>query len=143
MIVGELKISANSDVNDYAAFDLTASRNTLQVHAHFWEYVNVFEQFGARLAVFPQSLDDTVEFEIGKKLPGFSGSYLLLKAYCYDANGHVALKIIVHNNASEPEAQQVEFSIPADIASLNQLGRLLKNSMPSGSSEIVWQAQVS
>jgi hypothetical protein len=143
MIVGELKISASSYSDDYAAFDLTASRNTLQVHAHFWEYINVFEQFGARLAIFPQSLGDTVEFEVGKSLPGFSSSYLLLKAYCYDANGHVALKITVHNNALEPEAQQVEFSIPADIASLNQLGRLLKNSLPVGSSEIVWQAQIS
>jgi len=70
---------------------------------------------------FPQSPNDKVEIEIGELTAGFSRSYLLLKAYCYDANGHAALKIVTHNNASEPQAQHVEFSIPADIASLNTL----------------------
>ena len=69
---------------------------------------------------FPQSPNDKVEIEIGELTAGFSRSYLLLKAYCYDANGHAALKIVTHNNAREPQAQHVEFSILADIAPLNR-----------------------
>jgi hypothetical protein len=142
MITGELKIGINADFDDYASFDVTASRGTLAVHVHFWAQANLFEQFGAQLASFPQSQHDRVEIEIGEMLPGVS-PYLFLEAYCYDTNGHAALKIVTHNNASEPQAQRVEFSIPADVASLNALGRLLANWPTQGSLEVGWQAQIS
>jgi hypothetical protein len=143
MTVGELKIAVSTDFDDYASFDLTASRGVLHVLAHIWDYLDLFEQFGLKLATFPQNLADTVEIEIGQMQPGFSQSYLLLKAYVYDANGHAALKIVVHNNECEPQMQRVEFSIPADIASLNKLGNLLKSWLPQENSELVWQAQIS
>jgi hypothetical protein len=47
MITGELKIEANTDFDDYTAFDLTASRDALVVQVHFWDYANLFEQFGS------------------------------------------------------------------------------------------------
>lgn len=143
MIPGELRIVASTDYDDYATSDLTASRAELKVHVHFWDYLDLFEQFGSKLAAFPQNLEDTVEIEIGQLLPGFSQNYLLLRAYCYDANGHAALKIVTHNNESEPQMQRIEFSIPADIAALNRLGNLLKNWLPQENSELVWQAQIS
>jgi hypothetical protein len=143
MITGEIKIEANTYFDDCTAFDLTASRDALVVQVHFWDYANLFEQFGSQLANFPQNPTDKVEVEIGELIPGFSRSYLLLKAYCYDANGHAALKIVTHNNKTEPQTQRVEFSIPADIASLNTLGKLLRSWSPQGNAELVWQAQLS
>ena len=136
-------LSASTDDDyGYVSFDVIASRDELRVHVHFCEDIELFEHFGEKLMAFPQSPDDVVELEIGRIRSGFQG-YLLLRAYCYTPNCHAALKVVVHNNADEPQAQRVEFSIPAEVASLNKLGNLLKNWQPSVKPVIDWQSQVS
>lgn len=134
---------ASTDCDNYAAFDLRASLGALNIEVHFWDYSDLFQSFGSQLAAFPHALGEEVQIEIGKQLVGLSRSYLLLKAYCFDAQGHAALKIVTQNNEAEPQAQRVEFSIPADISSLNKLGTLLKNWSPQGNSEVIWQAHIS
>lgn len=145
MIVGELRISASTDHDGDIIFDILISRGTLQVQVdiYFWGDANCFEEFGEKLMTFPKSLEDIVELEIGQIRLGSHQSYLLLKAYCYDASGHSVLKIVTHNNEPEPETQRIEFSIPAEAVALNNLGKLLKNWQPSTTPEIKWQTQVS
>jgi hypothetical protein len=143
VLIGKLKISASTASGSDVDFDFRASLGELQVHAHFWDIAEVFKQFGEKLMDFPQSISDVVTLEIGIVHPGFYQNYLLLKAYCYDANGHSALKIITHNNKLEPQSQRIEFSILTEAAALNKLGSLLKNWQPQEVPDIVWQAQVS
>ena len=96
------------------------------------------KRIGEQLDSFPQSAVACIVFELGNV-----GSYLMLEAYCYDVQGHAALRIVMANNEEAPCGERLEFSIVAEAASLNTLGRLLMNWQTENDTEITWQAQVS
>lgn len=141
--MGELRISTSTDQDGDTTFDIVISQGTVQTHVCFWGETSLFQQFGQELTAFPKSISDGVEIEIGQIGLGSYQNYLLLRAYCYDANGHSALKIVTHNNEAEPQTQRIEFSIPAEAAALNRLGNQLKSWEPAVTPELAWKAQTS
>jgi hypothetical protein len=143
MYTGEISISARNGYERDYSFDITVKKEGFQLHAYLWEEPQAFARFGKKLAAFPRSQDDTPEFQVGIITPSDGREYLLLKAFCYDANGHAALKVVMHNKKPEPHEQIIEFSIRTDVAALNKLGKMLQNWTPETEIEVNWRAQVS
>ncbi|RYU79910.1 hypothetical protein [Hymenobacter persicinus] len=122
-------------------FDVTIRHRAIEAHMHFYGEPDAWNQFGKQLLSFPRSAVDCVTFEAGSNAQ--DQDFLILQAYCYNAGGHSALKVVVADNHNDPSRYRLEFSIPAEPASLNKLGRLLSGWQIENNSEIVWEAQVS
>ncbi|QIL75718.1 hypothetical protein [Hymenobacter sp. HDW8] len=138
---GTIRISASVDYDGDCTFDVLISKGTIETHIHFYGDVDTWKSFGKQLIDFPQDISDYVVFDA--RTTGFYIDSLLLKAYCYDAQGHAAIKILTDNNYPDPDQCRLDFAILTEVASINQLGLLLLNWQVENNSEIIWQAQIS
>lgn len=140
---GTIDFEANNVDYGYASFDVSIMAADLKGHVNFLGDTKAWQLFGHQLQTFPQHTASKVAFESGLGDESILGDYLLLEAYCYDAMGHAALRIITDNKEQDPMRRRLEFSIPAETASINYLGRLLANWQVENNPEITWQAQTS
>ena len=84
-------------------------------------------KMGGRLSAFPESIGDTYAYELGSpRLEDRFAFYFALRACTLDSAGHCALQLTMNNNRQQPEAGSCSFSIRAEAAAINRLGRLLK-----------------
>lgn len=140
---GKLKVAAIVEgwfpIGD-CEFEVTISKGSLEYSLPFYGNCDDWKAFAERLLRFPIDVNDQTHFEIGSPQ---SSMWLMLVAYCYDEKGHTALRVVMNKNEDEPHRCQLAFSIPAEAASINQLGLLLLNWHASNGSEIIWEAQTS
>ncbi|SDY09378.1 hypothetical protein [Hymenobacter psychrophilus] len=134
---GDIIFTASNVYYGWAIFDLTISQAEIKVHSHLSGDTDMWQTFGQQLQSFPQHAAARIIFESQLE------NYLLLEAYCYDAMGHTALRVVTDNKAEDPHRRRSEFSLPAEVASLNHLGRLLANWQVADNTVILWQAQTS
>lgn len=140
-IVFATSIDSEGDGTFDNTFDVTISKGRIETHTHLYLDSNLWQEFGRQLLTFPENTTAKVVFDATDN--GMYWQSLRLEAYCFDLLGHTALRISVDNNDPDPHRCRLEFSIPAEAASLNKLGRLLANWQPEHESEIIWEAQVS
>ncbi|QJX45812.1 hypothetical protein HMJ29_02220 [Hymenobacter taeanensis] len=140
---GNIRFSARVDEHDcgYCTFSVEITRGILATQITFFDDEDVWKSFGQELISFPRAITSSAEFEAGNVAS--SDGYIKLQVYCYDGYGHTALRVTVDNKLIEPDRQRLEFSIPAEIASINRLGHLLLSWQVDNDSEILWQAQTS
>jgi hypothetical protein len=141
MIEGQIKFVASVDYDGDVRFDVTISKGKIETHSHFYADVDTWKQFGEQLTTFPKNVADKEVFDAS-----YNGPYrdsLLLEAYCYNTQGHTAVRVSADNNEPPPNRCQLDFSIPAEAASINRLGQLLLNWQVENDSEIIWEAQTS
>ncbi|UOQ78169.1 hypothetical protein MUN84_06110 [Hymenobacter sp. 5516J-16] len=119
-------------------FNVTISKGENTTYLTFFADEDTWKDFGKELSCFPTAVSATVSFEAG--IIDTSDSYLKLQAYCFDAYGHAAIHVSVDNRKLDPNRCKLEFSIPAEIASINRLGHLLGNWRVGNDPEILWQA---
>lgn len=139
MINGCILIRARVEEYDYGwcAFDVTVKKGDFETQVYFYCDVAAWSNFGLALQSFPSKLTDYVLFESAHN------EKILLKAYCYDTFGHTALSVSIDNQKTPPNEFRLHFSLPAEVASLNQLGRLLANWEVKNNSELYWEALTS
>ncbi len=89
-------------------------------------YPDTLQEFGEKLQKFPTSISDEVVLEVGSIEDGHY-SWLKLRAYVYDGSGHTAFEISVNNNGVSPAKALSQFSVLIEAASLNSLGKEIKN----------------
>ena len=140
---GTIRISASVDDYDdtLRTFNVVVTKDKIESHVSFLEDTEKWREFGRKLAHFPESSSATALIQMGG-ISSWDG-YLMFTAYCFDAAGHAALRVLVDNKLKDPHKQKLEFSIPAEIASLNRLGHLLLTWQVENDSELLWQAQTS
>jgi hypothetical protein len=140
---GTIRISASTDDYDdnLRTFDVVVVKGKIESHVSFLGDTNKWREFGYELVRFPEHSLTKAVLQMGGI--SFWGGDFMLTAYCYDAGGHSALQVLIDNKQENPHRQKLEFSIPAEVASLNRLGHLLLNWQVENNSEIVWQAQTS
>ena len=124
------------EVDVFGWFDVTIRHLGMILRCSFLQESGAWQEFGAELSHFPLNTAATIFFE--QATP-----YLRLQAYCYDHLGHTALRIWLENQEPDPDGSKFEFSIPAEAASLNQLGKLLAGWQLHDTPELLWQAQTS
>ncbi len=108
------------------------------MHMHFYGNMATWKWFGKRLIAFSQTTKDYVLFDT----PSYAAQ-LTLKSYCYDPLGHAAIQVVFHINEAHPYRCRLDFSLPAEVASINKLGQLLSGWQISDGSQIIWQAVTS
>jgi len=141
MITGTIIFAANLDYEGDGTIDVTIASQRLETHVNLYMHEAAWKDFGKQLIIFPKHVDEVLVFDAS--LYGMYHNSIRFEAYCYDWQGHTALRIITDNNAANPHRVKLEFSIPVEAGSLNQLGHMLANWQPTISPEIVWQAQTS
>ena len=121
-------------------FSVTISKGSFEFSMYFYGNVGEWMALGKQLTTFPLNIADQARFEIGSQS---SLIHLALNAYCYDEKRHTALGVIMGKNDGEPHRYRFDFSIPAEVASINQLGQCLLNWKVENGSEIIWEVQTS
>ena len=134
---GEVRISAT--VFGYmpagaCEFDVTVTKGPIKYRLHFYSDVDAWKSFGERLTNFPSHIADQEQIELGSTA---SPTYLSL---CASRSG---LKVIMSEEDESPHRCRLEFTILAEVASLNKLGQLLCGWQVEDDSEILWEAYTS
>ncbi|WP_201983501.1 hypothetical protein [Hymenobacter rubidus] len=129
------------DFDVHCTFDLEISTPQVRTHLNFYGRINEFAEFGQQLTAFPKRVSHTVSFEIGSADKNVTIPYLLIKAYCTDAQGHTALRIVIDNREQGATHYCFDFSIASEAASINKLGALLATWNVSNTPELVWRAE--
>ncbi|WP_426492908.1 hypothetical protein [Hymenobacter sp. 102] len=143
MLQGSILFRANVDEYNYGmcTFFVTVQKGALEVQTSFYGDANSWKGFGNALLAFPTKTTQYLFFQSG--IDSYAEEKILLKAYCYDSLGHAALTVNIDHQKEPPNDFRINFSIPAEVASLNQLGRLLAKWEVKDNSEIYWEAQTS
>jgi hypothetical protein len=139
MLKQEIKITVVDIDDKLIQFSLKVTNGINSISNELYAYADEFKNFGNGLIAFPKSIEDVVKYEHGK-IDKRVDCYILLRAFCYERNGHCAIHIKIENNGVEPYTSRGEFYIMTVPASLNELGQLLFNWNPETREEIIWTA---
>ncbi len=91
----------------------------------FYCDTNDLRNIGEALQSFPKKVPDEYVYEIGSNKPEVNFAfYFMICAYTLDKSGHCALQIVIDNNEKRPDEEACRFSIKADPAAIQRLGRL-------------------
>jgi len=100
-----------------------AMSGTLEYYCNAEDLIKV----GDHLAAFPGQHDDSYTYELGSPRPEDRFAFhFVLRAATLDSAGHCALQFTMSNNRPLPDDMSCSFSIRAEPAAINRLGRLLR-----------------
>jgi len=139
---GFIKISVLNIDDDDIQFQFQIENYCCKTSLDFYGNADDFKEFGQKLIDFPSSIDDTAMFQLGEDDRKWA-YYMLLKAFCYDASGHTALRIVVDNLGDHVNGHRSEFSILSEAASINSFGQKLLQWNPLQTKELVWESHTS
>jgi hypothetical protein len=132
-------LALNTD-DDEVQFQIQLDNGINSTSIDFYGYIDTYNDFATGLISFPKTIKDIVSYELGE-IGDKWAYYILLKVYCFEVNGHTAIKIVVDNNGKAPYINRSEFYITTVPASINELGKLLRNWNPKVDKEIEWIAE--
>ena len=145
MKTGKIIFTTRVDYFGEGPCDITIVKDKLEAHVYLFADAAMWRNFGRELIDFPRHADERVTLDASRYDP-FRDS-LFLEAYCYDPQGHTALRVVVGNNQDAPYGYKLDFSIPAEAASLNQLGQLFLRYIPetvvdsASWTDVIWEAR--
>jgi hypothetical protein len=121
---------------------LEASNGRLYGELEYYCNADDFEQLGNQLTNFSGKRGEEVVYERGSEKPKDRSAYFLsIRAKPVDLSGHCAVRIRMNNNQQEPDKEMIEFSIKANVADLNRLGRLFIGFRRLEHRVLQWQVQ--
>lgn len=110
-------------------------RGTLEYYCNAADLKDV----GSRLAAFPQKTEDSYVYELGTPRPEDQFAFhFAIRISSLDSAGHCALQLTMNNNRPSPDDLSCSFSIRAEPAAINRLGRLLTAFGDLKHSELRW-----
>lgn len=139
MMNGTIKISVLDIDNDDIQFQVQIESYCCKTSLDFYGNEDDFKEFGHKLTEFPKSITDTVVFQLGEDDRKWA-YYMFIKAFCYDASGHTALRIVVDSLGDQVNGHRSEFSIISEAASINTLGQKLLSWNPHKAKEFIWES---
>ena len=141
MLKKEIKIIRDSIGDDEILFEIVISNESNLASISFEGQPDIFKKFAEELLTFPKKMDSEIKFEYQ-----FKGYYsILLRVFCHNINGHVALHVKVSSSGYRPREEiyhnSSEFYILTVPVLINQLGELLKKWNPITENEMIWTAE--
>src|SRR5438270_10359420 len=107
---GTIKISVLNIDSEDMQFQVQIESYCCKTSLDFYGYADDFKEFGLKLTEFPKSITDTVVFQLGEDNRKWA-YFMFIKAFCYDASGHTALRIVVDSLGDSVNGHRSEFSI--------------------------------
>jgi hypothetical protein len=110
--------------SDESLIELSVNANGIDIKAAIEVYTSSDEvkYISKEMINFPSNNNHVIKWEFGSK-DERSYSYLLLKVYLIDRQGHAVIEYEMDNMAKLPNTRKAHFCIPTEIASINELGR--------------------
>jgi len=121
--------SRSVDYDDDTSFRISASNGNCAASLDFYGTAEEFADFGTELIDFPKNINQEVHYPPRESYDEnqLYAYFLTIKAFCYDPNGHAALKIAIDTHGSLMDDYHATFFIKTDVATLNRFGQKLKN----------------
>ena len=136
---GLIRISVLEIDNEDIHFQVEIENYSCRTSLDFYGNADDFKSFGEKLSEFPKSINDIASFQLGEDDRKWA-YYMTIKAFCYDASGHTALRVLVDNFSDTVNGHRTEFSIMSEAASINSLGQMLMTWNPLVTKEIIWES---
>jgi hypothetical protein len=114
-----------------------ASDGTFAGAVEFYCNIADISEIGTALGAFPSKVPDDYQYVCGSDDPRVY-SYLALRAYTTHSLGHCALQFVMKMNVKEPGEGSCRFSITAEPASIDRLGRLFLRLHEKAPSSFRW-----
>jgi hypothetical protein len=102
-----------------------ASNGLFQGGIRFYFERGHLKRMGKALSSFPDKIPGECSYSIGSQHPDDKSSYLILRAYMADNQGHTALQVVMNNKDDVPDEGECRFSIMAEPWAIHRLGELL------------------
>jgi hypothetical protein len=100
-------------------------------------------EIGSALGAFPANVGDEYKYEYGSPDPRANWArYFVLRASTIDRAGHCALQFTFNLNRPEPDEGACRFSIRAEAAAINRLGKLFEEFAKLRHVELRWSPTV-
>jgi len=96
-LIQKIKISVLQIDNEEIQFQIELTNGISSSSLDFYGYADEFKAFATGLISFPITISDNIVYELGENIEKWA-YYMLLKVYCYEANGHTAIQIIIDNH---------------------------------------------
>jgi hypothetical protein len=105
----------------------SASNGNVSARFEYYDNAGSLNEIAKHLELFPRHKDDVFLFEIGsEKTEDRFAYYFRFRVFTTDSRGGSAIQIRFSNNNELPDREIVEFCIRTESASLNRLGKLLR-----------------
>ncbi|MEN9600901.1 MAG: hypothetical protein RIS56_507 [Verrucomicrobiota bacterium] len=118
---------------------ISASNGVMSGTLEYYCNAEDLGEVGGKLAVFPERKGDTYVYELGSPRPEDRFAFhFALRTSTLDSAGHCALQLTMNNNRPSPDDVSCSFSIRAEPAAINRLGRLLTAFGELMHSELRW-----
>jgi hypothetical protein len=105
---------------------IIASNGRVRGELEYYCNANDLSELGAQMEAYSGDREREILYELGSEKPEDRFAYFIrLRVKAINSRGHCAVSVRLNNNASSPEREVAELSIPAEVADVNGLGRLL------------------
>jgi hypothetical protein len=122
-----LTITALDPDEDYLGIEVAASNERFAGSAWIYAGVDELSKVAAKLDGFPRSYEDRRAHEFGNRDPAFAGGFFSITVRCIDRAGHLAVDIVLEDDASRYPRAQAAFGFQTEPAALDSfIGNLRK-----------------
>jgi len=101
--------------------DVSVNYGGYATYQDVYVYPEDLIEFGERLANYGASPKEEVVLEVGSTNES-AYCWLRLRAFQFDEVGHSAIEVSTHRNGAPHVRARCQFSVPLEIASINELG---------------------
>jgi hypothetical protein len=114
-----LTIKALDPDEDYLGIEVAASNERFAGSAWIYAGVEELSELAAKMDGFPRSYDDRRTHEFGNRDPAFAGGFVSITLRCLDRAGHVAVDVVVEDDAGRYSRAYAGFSFQTEPAALD------------------------
>ena len=114
-----LTITALDPDADYLGIEVTASNERFAGSAWIYAGVDELSEVAAKLDGFPSSYEDRRAHEFGNRDPAFAGGFFSISVRCLDRAGHLAVDLVLEDDAGRYPRAHAAFGFQTEPASLD------------------------
>lgn len=112
-------ITALDPDEDYLGIDVAASNDRFVGSAWIYAGVKELSELAAKMDAFPCSYEDRRAHELGNRDPNFAGGFFSITVRCLDSAGHLAVDLVLEDDASRYSRAHASFGFQTEPAALD------------------------
>ncbi len=119
---------------------ITASNGRLRGELEYYCNANDLRELGAQMQAYTGNREREIVYQLGSEKPEDRFAYFFsLRVQAINSRGHCCVTVRLNSNASPPDTEITELSIPAEVADVNRLGGLLTQFGQLRHRRLIWR----